>query len=101
MRKALMSFASIFKDDNDWNEKSIIGFISFAIMVIVMGTELAFSITGKNLPINHEIYSSFVTVTLGSFGIAGIEKVANAVAKKKEKPVPGNNYDDLAPPDEG
>ena len=28
-----MAFKEIFKDDNDINEKSVIGFISFIIMV--------------------------------------------------------------------
>ena len=27
---------NIFKDDNNWNEKSIIGFIAFLIMCIIM-----------------------------------------------------------------
>lgn len=90
-----MNIASIFKDDNPWNEKSIIGFISFAIMVIVMITELVFSIMGKSLQINHQIYSSFVTVTLGSFGIAGVEKVAEVVSNKKQLPTQHDNYNDL------
>ena len=29
-----MAFKEIFKDDNDINEKSVIGFISFIIMVV-------------------------------------------------------------------
>jgi len=31
-----MRFLEIFKDDNSWNEKTIIGFMSFAVMVMVM-----------------------------------------------------------------
>lgn len=31
---------------------------------------------GKDLPINEFTYNSFVIVTLGSFGIAGLEKFA-------------------------
>jgi hypothetical protein len=31
---------------------------------------------GKDLPINEFTYNSFVLVTLGSFGIAGLEKFA-------------------------
>ena len=34
--KKIMDFKEIFKDTNDWNEKTIIGFLSFAAMVIVM-----------------------------------------------------------------
>ena len=32
----MKKFVQIFKDDNDWNEKTIIGFLSFAVMVLVM-----------------------------------------------------------------
>ena len=30
----------IFKDNNDWNEKSIIGFIAFLIMCLIMIADL-------------------------------------------------------------
>ena len=71
-----MKFASIFKDNNDWNEKTIIGFLSFAVMVIVMVADVVSGIVGKDLVINEFTYNSFVIITLGSFGIAGLEKVA-------------------------
>ena len=69
-------FIQIFKDDNDWNEKTIIGFLSFAVMVAVMLADVITGACGKDLPINEFTYNSFVIVTLGSFGIAGIEKFA-------------------------
>ena len=65
----------IFKDDNDYNEKAIIGFISFAIMVMFGLVDLGTGLMGKDLVINDNVYNSFVWVTLGSFGIAGVEKV--------------------------
>ena len=71
-----MGFASIFKDDNSWNEKTIIGFFSFAVMVLVMIADVVSGFMGKDLVINEFTYNSFVIVTLGSFGIAGIEKFA-------------------------
>jgi len=71
-----MSFLDIFKDNNSYNEKTIIGFISFAVMVIVMVADVVTGAFGKDLPINEFIYNSFVFVTLGSFGIAGLEKFA-------------------------
>ena len=67
----MKKFAEIVKNDNEWNEKTIIGFLSFAVMVLVM---LADVIT--DLSINEFTYNSFVIVTIGSFGIAGIEKFA-------------------------
>jgi hypothetical protein len=71
-----MKFTDIFKDDNNWNEKTIIGFLSFAVMVLVMLADVITGAFGKDLNINEFIYNSFVIVTLGSFGIAGLEKFA-------------------------
>ena len=67
---------NIFKDNNDWNEKSIIGFIAFAIMCVIMIIDLVTGYTGKDLVINEFVYDSFVFVVLGSFGISGLEKFA-------------------------
>ena len=66
---------AIFKDKNEYNEKAIIGFISFAIMVVFGLVDLVTGLLGKDLIINDYVYNSFVWVTLGSVGIAGAEKV--------------------------
>jgi len=71
-----MGFKEIFKEDNTYNEKSIIGFMSFAVMVIVMVADVVSGTLGKDLVINEFTYNSFVIITLGSFGIAGLEKFA-------------------------
>jgi hypothetical protein len=71
-----MKFTEIFKEKNDINEKSVVGFAAFAIMVLFAVTDLATGYFGKDLVINEAIYNSFVFVTLGSFGIAGLEKFA-------------------------
>lgn len=73
----MKKFIKIFKDNNEWNEKTIIGFLSFAVMVAVMLADVITGACGKDLPINEFTYNSFVIVTLGSFGIAGLEKFAN------------------------
>ena len=67
----------IFKDNNDWNEKAIIGFVAFTIMCLIMIADLLTGWIGKDLVINEAIYNSFVMVVLGCFGIAGLEKFAN------------------------
>jgi|TARA_R110000824_G_scaffold181576_2_gene362444 hypothetical protein len=72
-----MSWKEIFKDKNDYNEKSIVGFIAFLMMVLVMLADLITGWIGKDLVINEYIYDSFVIVVLGCFGIAGLEKFAN------------------------
>ena len=59
-----------FKDSNDINEKTVVGFASFAIMTIFAIVDLVTGYFGKDLVINEFIYDSFLFITLGSFGIA-------------------------------
>jgi len=66
----------IFKDNNDWNEKSVVGFIAFAIMCVIMIVDLVTGWLGRDLMINEFVYDSFVLVVLGCFGISGVEKFA-------------------------
>lgn len=71
-----MAFKDIFKDTNDYNEKTVIGFLSFAVMTIVMIADLVTGYMGQDLPLNEYVFNAFMYITLGSFGIAGIEKFA-------------------------
>ena len=66
---------AIFKDNNEYNEKSIIGFAAFTIMVLFAFADVVTGLMGKDLVINDVVYNSFLFTTLGSFGIAGAEKV--------------------------
>ena len=63
----------IFKDKNEYNEKSIIGFIAFLIMCLIMVADLVTGWVGQDLIINEFVYDSFLWVVLGCFGIAGVE----------------------------
>lgn len=65
-----MAFKDIFKDNNDINEKSVVGFASFAVMVLFAGADIVTGIMGQQLEISDTIFNSFVIITLGSFGIA-------------------------------
>ena len=71
-----MAFKDIFKDENEYNEKNVIGFLSFAVMVVFALADLVTGYFGKDLVVQDFIYNSFVFITLGCFGIAGIEKFA-------------------------
>jgi len=71
-----MAFKEIFKDENSYNEKTIIGFMSFAIMVLFATADIITGFLGEDLPVQEFIYNSFVIITLGSLGIAGLEKFA-------------------------
>ena len=63
-------FMDLFLDNNDLNEKAIIGFISFFLMVVFGTCDLITAFMGQELQISDTIYTSFVVVTLGAFGIS-------------------------------
>ena len=65
----------LFKDKNEINEKNIIGFASFILMVMFAITDLITGFCGQELVINNTIFNSFVVITLGCFGISSFEKV--------------------------
>ena len=65
-----MAFRDMFKDNNDINEKNVVGFAAFAMMVVFALVDIVTGIGGKELTIQEYIYNSFVIITLGSFGIA-------------------------------
>ena len=67
---------NIFKNDNEWNEKTVVGFIAFLVMVLFALLDLLTGYTGKDLVINETIYNSFTWIVIGCFGIAGAEKFA-------------------------
>jgi hypothetical protein len=74
----IMGFISdLFNDDNNINEKSVVGFASFAVMVICITVDLVTGWMGKELLINEYIFNGFLTITLGSFGIASVDKFVN------------------------
>jgi len=70
LKRKWMSFRDIFKDENDINEKSVVGFAAFIIMVIFAFADLITGYVGQDLVINEYIYNSFVWIVLGAFGIA-------------------------------
>jgi hypothetical protein len=70
LKRKWMAFKDIFKDENDINEKSVVGFAAFVIMVLFACADLLTGYLGKDLVINEFIYNSFVWVVLGAFGIA-------------------------------
>ena len=72
-----MSLLDIFKDNNKYNEKTIVGALSMIVMTVFALVDIITGIVGNHLVINETIYNSFVLVTIGSFGIAGLEKFAS------------------------
>ena len=70
-------FKNLFDDSNSINEKAVIGFASFIIMVIFAIADI---ITGwMNMPllVNEFIFDSFKLLTIACFGIASVDKWIN------------------------
>ena len=63
-------FIDLFLDDNDVNEKAIIGFISFFMLIVFAGCDLITAFWGQDLLISDTIFTSLVVITLGAFGIS-------------------------------
>ena len=70
-----MAFKDLFNDKNDINEKTVVGFASFVIIVVFALVDLITGYVGKDLVSNEFIYNSFVWIVLGSFGIAEAGKI--------------------------
>ena len=84
LKNKWMAFKDIFKDNNDFNEKNIVGFASFAVMAVFAAADIVTGIMGMPLEITDTIFNSFVIITLGSFGIDGVTKIF-AKDKKEEE----------------
>lgn len=70
-------FKDLFNDNNTINEKSVVGFAAFACMVLALIVDLVTGWLGKELTINEFIFDGFLVITLGSFGIASVDKWIN------------------------
>ena len=79
IKRKWMAFVDIFKDSNDYNEKTIVGFISFTVMIVFAIADIVTGILGQPLQISDTIFNSFVIVTLGAFGIAEIGTIFKKV----------------------
>ena len=71
-------FKQLFDDNNSINEKSVVGFIAFMMMVIALAVDLVTGYLGKELLINEFIFDGFMVIVLGSFGIGSVDKFINA-----------------------
>ena len=76
MYNKIKTMWNIFKNDTEWNEKTVVGFIAFIVMVCFALLDLTTGYLGKDLVINETIYNSFTWIVIGCFGIAGVEKFA-------------------------
>jgi ABC-type uncharacterized transport system permease subunit len=77
----------LFNDNNTINEKSVVGFASFVMMVLSLIVDLVTGWLGKELLINEFIFDGFLVITLGAFGIASVDKWINNKNNKQENEV--------------
>jgi hypothetical protein len=70
-------FKSLFDDSNSINEKAVIGFAAFMMMVIFAVADIVTGSMGKDLVVNEFIYDSFKLLTIACFGIASVDKWIN------------------------
>ena len=70
-------FSDLFDDNNTINEKSVIGFLSFLVMIVFAVTDIVTGTMGKDLVINEFIFDAFKFMTIACFGIASVDKFIN------------------------
>ena len=79
-----MAFKDIFKDEHDYNEKTIVGFMSFSVMSLAAIVDIVTGILGQELVISDTVFNSFVIITLGAFGIAEAGKIFGTKGNDEE-----------------
>lgn len=75
----------LFDDNNTINEKSVVGFGAFLMMVITLLVDIATGVMGNEMPIHEFVFDGFLVITLGSFGIASVDKWVNNKNSKSEE----------------
>jgi hypothetical protein len=70
-------FKSLFDDSNSINEKAVIGFAAFVMMVIFAVADIVTGTMHQELVVNEFIYDSFKILTIACFGIASVDKWIN------------------------
>jgi hypothetical protein len=77
----MKKFLTMFNDDNTINEKSVIGFLAFVVMVMFALMDVVTGYFGKDLVVNEFIFNAFLFLCLGAFGFGSVDKFINS---KKE-----------------
>lgn len=72
-----MALIDIFKDDNEINEKSVLGFASFAVLVAYGTVDIVTGAMQQQFVIEPIILEIFAGLTAACFGISAFEKVKN------------------------
>jgi sugar phosphate permease len=75
----------LISDNNNINEKSFVGVISFFMMVFAFFVDIITGIWGVKLVVEEFIFNGFLMLTSVSFGIATAGRIFSMNKQKKEK----------------
>lgn len=67
----------MFNDSNSINEKAVIGFMSFVMMIVFAIADIVTGALNKPLLVNDFIFDAFKFLTVACFGIASVDKWIN------------------------
>jgi hypothetical protein len=70
-------FSDLFDDNNSINEKAVIGFAAFVMMIIFAIADIVTGAMNQPLLVNEFIFDSFKILTIACFGIASVDKFIN------------------------
>jgi hypothetical protein len=70
-------FYDLFNDSNSINEKAVIGFAAFIMMIIFAVADIITGAMNQPLLVNEFIFDSFKILTIACFGIASVDKWIN------------------------
>jgi hypothetical protein len=73
-------FRELISDDNNINEQSFVGVVSFFAMLLVLLIDIVTGAFGKELVIKEFIYDGFLVLTISTFGI----KIAGNIINRKK-----------------
>jgi hypothetical protein len=77
-------FSNLFKDDNDINEKTIIGFFAFLFLIIITIAEIIYFYRFGESLITDKVFDMFSILVMSFFGIASVDKYINKKNKSEE-----------------
>ncbi len=77
-------FKGLFKDKNDINEKTIIGFFAFLFLIIVTIFEIVYYYKFKESLVTDKVFDTFSILVMSFFGIASVDKYINKKHKSEE-----------------
>jgi hypothetical protein len=79
-------FNQLFSDNNAINEKSVVGFMAFIMMILFAVADIITGFMGMSLLVNEFIFNAFLVLVLGSFAIGSIDKYTNKKHGSKDEP---------------